>query len=271
VSRILRLRCSALRHISAHACTVPFAPLIIATPRLQAAAEQQGPSKTAISRLKVAQLRSQLLAVGLPTDGLKPQLVERLLSFQRHQVRDDDDKAQLSSTSDYAEHHPDCNSHVEAAGGEDTHAAASLSRQTAGPDAEREGVQPAFSNEQEAVSTVGTAGTCDGHCRHPACEPMVRNQAICHLSSPHTLHRDGRRCKSSACCHRARAARRSTAAVPSANVSATAAERPCCAVAGAAWSACPFAAIRATAPPVLAVTHARTHRRCNIDCRTSAA
>jgi len=176
VSRILRLRCSAPRQSLPKACrAVLITPLTIATPRPQAAAEQQGPSKTAISRLKVAQLRSQLLAVGLPADGLKPQLVERLLSFQRHQASDDDDEtAQPISSSDCAEHHPDSKSHIEAAGGEDTPEAASLSSRAAGLDAERKGVQPASRHGQGAVSR-GAAGTCSGHRRNPACEPNQRS------------------------------------------------------------------------------------------------
>lgn len=44
--------------------------------------------KTALGKLKVGQLRSELAAAGLPQDGLKVALVERLLAYQQHQQPD---------------------------------------------------------------------------------------------------------------------------------------------------------------------------------------
>ena len=66
---------------------------------LQAVNQQPSATKTAVSRPKVAELRTALLAAGLPTDGLKPQLIERLLSFRRQPEHDKGDAAQPSPGS----------------------------------------------------------------------------------------------------------------------------------------------------------------------------
>ena len=94
--------------------------------------------------------------MGLPADGLKPQLVERLLSFQRHQESDKDHTAQRGNSSGPAENQLDSDWGGQAAGGQFTTAGTPSSGPAAALEPEhRDVASPAG---QATASAVGIAG-----------------------------------------------------------------------------------------------------------------